>query len=416
MASTRGGAPRRLVVLGGSGASTTELADAIAAWPGGSGRRPVLAVILHGRSREKLALVADAFRARLGDAARDVDVMASSDLERALEGADVVLNQVRIGGLAARAFDETFPRAFGIPGEETMGPGGAANAMRTVPALAPVWDLIARRAPGVTVLNLTNPSGVVVAAAARAFGLTFISVCDSPIALTGAIADRLAIDLTAARDRYVGCNHLGWWAPADGAELARLADLAVGLEAQEVAVAGALPAPYARYYLAPEPILTAQTAEPPRAEQLRALEARQLAAYAAGEEGAAGAPRRGAVWYSTAVVPFLDAWWNGSPAPQILGLVSDGSIPGIPAGVVAERSVDLARPGTLEPRGAPNLPPYPASVLARHAAYESLMVEALAGGASRPALVRALAANPMVRSLGQAAALVDQILATSPRG
>ncbi len=414
MASTKGSPNRRLVVLGGSGASTTELADAIAAWPDGSVRRPALTVTLHGRSRDKLALVAEAFKVRLGDLARDVEVQASSDLERALDGADVVLNQVRIGGLAARAFDETFPRAFGIPGEETMGPGGAANAMRTVPALARVWEVVARRAPGAAVANLTNPSGVVVAAAARAFGLRLVSVCDSPISLTGAIAERVAIDLTAARDRYLGCNHLGWWVPADDAELARLADLAVGLAAEEVTIAGALPAPYLRYYLAPEPILAAQTTEPPRAEQLRALETRQLAAYAAGVEGAANAPRRGAVWYSTAVVPFLDAWWNGSPAPQILGLVSDGSIPGIPAGVVVERSVDLARAGTLKPRRIPDLPLYPASVLARHAAYESLMVEALVAGASRRALVRALAANPMVRSLGQAAALVDQILTMSP--
>ena len=200
------------------------------------------------------------------------------------------------------------------------------------------------------------------------------------------------------------------------AELEQLAELASGVDREEVAIAGALPGPYVRFYLVPEMILAAQTAGRPRAEQLKDLEARQLSAYAAGADAAASAPRRGAVWYAKAVVPFLDGWWHGSPAAQILGLVSDGTVPGVPAGVVVERSWDLAGPGVVTPRPLPDLPAYPAAVLAGHAAYESLMVEALTGGATRRALVRAMAANPMVRGPGQAKGPVDRILAASPRG
>jgi alpha-galactosidase/6-phospho-beta-glucosidase family protein len=116
------------------------------------------------------------------------------------------------------------------------------------------------------------------------------------------------------------------------------------------------------------------------------------------------------------VVPLLDAWWNGSPVPEILGLVADGSVPGIPPGVVVERATSLAVRGKLVPQPAPNLPPLPAAILSAHAAYEGLVVEALSTGASRRALVRALAANPMVRDLDRAAGLVDVILAGSPRG
>jgi len=416
MASPEGTHVRRVVVLGGSGASTPELADALTAWPGGSGRRPTLAIVLHGRSRDKLALVAAAFRARLGDAAGQITLEESADLEAALDGADVVLGQVRIGGLAARAFDETFPRAFGIPGEETMGPGGAANAMRTVPALAPVWEAVARHAPDALVVNLTNPSGIVVAAAKRSFDLPVVSVCDSPITLTDLVAERLGSNLATVRERYLGCNHFGWWVADDEAELERVANLATGLDPEAVAVAGALPAPYVRYYLAPEPILAAQAAGPSRAEQLQALEARLLTAYAEGGEAAVAAPRRGAPWYPKAVVPFLDAWWNGSETPHILGLVDDGSVPGVPAGAVVERAVHVGGPGDLRFRPAPALPPFAASLLGRHAAYEALMVDALTGGSSRRALVRAMAANPMVRSLAQATGLVDKILTASPSG
>jgi len=405
----------RLVVLGGSGASTPELADALVAWPGGLARRPPLTIVLQGRSADKLAIVARAFRARLAGAGGPaVAVEESTDLGAALDGADVVLNQVRVGGLAARAFDETFPRPFGIPGEETMGPGGFANALRTVPALASTWEAVGRRAPRALVVNLTNPSGIVVAVAARGFGLDVVSVCDSPVTLTESVASRVGRPRADVRSRYLGCNHAGWWVAADDAELAAVAGLATGLTEEEVLTAGALPAPYGRYYLVPDRIVAAQANGPSRAEQLQELEARLLDAYA----GAGGepAPRRGAAWYPKAVVPLLDAYWNGSSLPEVVGLVVDGSMPGIPSGVVVERAADVATPGAIVPLPAPTLPPLPAAVLSSHAAYEALVVEALSTGGSRRALVRALSANPMVRDLDRAAALVDAILAGSPRG
>jgi 6-phospho-beta-glucosidase len=417
----------RLVVLGGSGASTPELADALVAWPGGERRRPPLTVVLQGRSADKLALVAGAFRARLeaGRAAGEeepvggqIAVETASDLAAALQGADIVLVQVRVGGLAARVFDETFPRAVGIPGEETMGPGGFANALRTVPALAPAWEAVARVAPDALVVNLTNPAGIVVAAAARQFGLRAVGVCDSPVTLTEGVAAALGQSPAEVRSAYVGGNHAGWWVPRDEAELTAVARLATGLTEEEVLAAGALPAPYGRYYLAADRILAAQGSGPSRAEQLQALEAELLASFAgalAGGVGASAAPRRGAAWYPKAVIPLLDAWWNGDAPPEIVGLVTDGTVPGIPAGVVVERTTDVT-PGRLVPRPAPPLPPLPAAILAAHAAYEGLVVEALAAGAPRRALVRALAANPMVRDVERAGRLVDAILAGSPAG
>ena len=128
-------------------------------------RRPPLELVLQGRSAQKLALVAEACRAHLPGAASDIRVTTETSTERALEGAYFVLVQVRVGGLDARVFDETFPRAFGLPGEETMGPGGFADALRTVPAMVPIWDRIAAVSPDAFIINLTNPSGIVTQAA-----------------------------------------------------------------------------------------------------------------------------------------------------------------------------------------------------------------------------------------------------------
>lgn len=49
-----------------------------------------------------------------------------------MDGAEYALNQVRAGDYQGRAFDETFPHEFGLPGEETFGPGGLSMALHTI--------------------------------------------------------------------------------------------------------------------------------------------------------------------------------------------------------------------------------------------------------------------------------------------
>ena len=147
--------------LGGSGTSTPELMDAIADWPGGDAAPPGAGHRAPGAlgARSSMPWPRPAAAAFLRPSVDGVHVTAEPSLDRALEGADIVLVQVRVGGLDARVFDETFPRAFGLPGEETMGPGGFADAVRTVPALADTWDRLATTAPDAFIIDLTNPGG-----------------------------------------------------------------------------------------------------------------------------------------------------------------------------------------------------------------------------------------------------------------
>ena len=231
----------RFVILGGSASATPELADALANWPGGAERRPSLEVVLHGRSAERLELVASEMRRRVTDiAGPSVSVRTETDLAAALEGADVVLDAVRIGGLAARVFDESYPQRHGCPGEETMGPGGLANALRTVPVVRAFWAKVREVAPDALHINLTNPSGIVVAALEREFGGRVFSVCDSPITFCDAIADRLGLLASEVRLRYQGMNHLGWWLPRDPEDLQKTIDLATGVVPEAVEALGAI--------------------------------------------------------------------------------------------------------------------------------------------------------------------------------
>jgi 6-phospho-beta-glucosidase len=408
----------RVVVLGGSGSSTPELFDALANWPGGTDRRPQLEIVLVGRSAAKLATVEVACRARTGQGP-PLEVTGETDRRRALAGADVVLNQVRIGGYAARAFDESFPWPMGIPGEETMGPGGFANAVRTVPALRATWRDITDLAPTALVINLTNPAGIVQAAALEEYpDLRIVSVCDSPMPVLDQIGERLGRDRQRVWPRYLGMNHLGWWVPepADGPEvLEAAADLAVGNDPLDVRLQEAVPMPYVRYYLHADRILVQQQGRKTRAQLLMDLESTLLAGYR--EDPAADLPRRGAyVWYRMAVVAFLDAWVNGTSEALILaGVRNGGRVPSLPPDVVIELPHRTHGPGDIRPLAPVDLPPLPLHLLQAHATYESLAVKSLAPGADDGAKLRALVANPMVRDVDRAVALW-QAMRSAPSG
>lgn len=403
----------RLVILGGSGAATPEVTDGLAAWPGGVERRPAMELVLVARSPAKLELVVAETRRRAAAlSGPPVTVTGSTDRRDALRDAAVVVNAVRVGGLDARVFDETFPQAHGIPGEETMGPGGFANAVRTIPALASTWADIAAIAPDALVINLTNPSGIVVAAAERQSGLRILSMCDSPVTLVDAIAARLGVPVGEVRERTYGMNHVGWWVPGSAADLQACVDLTTGQDAEAVRALGVVGGPYTRYYLHPDRVLLQQrAASQVRAQQLQDLERTMLTGYAAGVDGL---PKRGAAWYGKAVLPLVDAWLNGSDVPLTVGMRNDGRVPGLPDGVMTEGPVRFPAPGVMVSLPVPPSPPLAAAMLSRHAAFEALTALAVVAGAARDDLVRALMANPMVGSFDQAAGLVDVILARGP--
>jgi 6-phospho-beta-glucosidase len=403
----------RIVVLGGSASATPELADALAEWPGGVERRPQLELVLYARSADRLAVVAGETKRRVeGLPGAPITVRTATDLGEALDGADVVLDAVRVGGLPARVFDESYPHRHGLPGEETMGPGGFANALRTVPVALGLWTEATRRAPDALKINLTNPSGIVTAAAASELGVQIFSVCDSPVVFCDRIGERLGLTGDDARRRYLGMNHIGWWVPRDDGDLDATADLVTGQEPGAIRSQRAIGAPYVRYYVHPDRILASQQeAGETRAQQLQRLEAELLAGYSA---GSTDLPRRGAVWYATAVLPLVDAWFRGSSRVMTLGLLNGGRIPGLPDEVVTEGPVRIEVPGVIESLETATLPPLPSSMLAEHAAYEALAVRACMPGATRDDRMVALMSNPLVSSYDVAEGLLADIEAGSP--
>lgn len=63
------------------------------------------------------------------------EIDLTTDRKKAIEGANFILTQIRVGGIPARIRDEHIPLEFGVIGQETTGPGGFAKALRTIPVI-----------------------------------------------------------------------------------------------------------------------------------------------------------------------------------------------------------------------------------------------------------------------------------------
>ena len=336
------------------------------------------------------------------------------------DGRALCFNQMRVGGLEARAHDETFPQALGMAGEETIGPGGFANALRTIPPVLAALQVIDEVAPEAIVLNLTNPAGIVQHAAARYTRTRFISLCDSPITLANDVAKLLDMPREQLEIDYLGMNHLGWiigvfFEGQDMMErvLEQIDRLAyIGVDSAYIRATRAIPIPYVRYYLHPGRMLAQQQGKTPRARQLQALEQDLLAAFqqTTAEDREASNPsavlgRRGALWYSAIVVPVLDALIHDRDTIWVVNVVNNHTIPWLPAETVIEVPARILQRATYPLPTLADMPGVPSSelrtLLFALAAYESLAVSAIVEG-KRELALQALVAHPLVRSLEQA--------------
>ncbi|WP_329014707.1 6-phospho-beta-glucosidase [Streptomyces sp. NBC_00690] len=197
----------RLTVLGGGGFRLPLVYSALL---GDRAEGRVTDVVLHDVDADRLTAIARV----LADQAEGVPdaptVSVTTDLDEALRGADFVFSAIRVGGLAGRADDERIALAEGVLGQETVGAGGIAYGLRTVPVAREIARRVARGAPDAWVINFTNPAGLVTEAMSRELGDRVIGICDSPVGLGRRVARVLGVDPDRAWFDYAGLNHLGW--------------------------------------------------------------------------------------------------------------------------------------------------------------------------------------------------------------
>ena len=406
----------RVVVLGGSAIATPGLAEALAGGPQQGRKRPI-ELVLVGRDADKLRKVAHASRMLAGDDPLLI-VSEAVDAEAALEGADFVINQVRVGGLEARAFDESFCHDLGLPGEETVGPGGFANASRTIPVVLHYARMMERICPDAIMLSFANPSSLVQYAVTRYTCVHAIGLCDGPVHLIAAIAKALGTAPEELGVDYLGMHHFGWvtgvWRNGQDMlpqALAKAAQIAPEVEPTIVQAIGALPGAYLNYVFHPDRMLAAQRkmGKRTRAEELLDLQDEILDDYArslaSGDKPTALARRR-ARWYDAIIAPVLLALIESQARRFVLNVVNGQVIPWLPIEAVVEVPTIIGG-GRLQPLATGPVPADVKALVQANCIYEMLAVEAIAER-DRAKALRALLINPIIHTYDQAAQVLER--------
>lgn len=227
----------KLTILGGGGFRVPLVYQALA------GGDLITELVLFDASAERLAVISRV----LEGMDLPLRFRTATDLDDAVRDANFVFAAIRVGGTAGRIVDERVALKLGLLGQETIGAGGLAYALRTIPVMTRVAERIAALAPQAWTINFTNPAGIVTEAMREVLGDRVVGICDTPIGLVrrvhrvaeaaglagtgtgpgGAASDSTessstasggtASDSTASGSGaqlgaidYVGLNHLGW--------------------------------------------------------------------------------------------------------------------------------------------------------------------------------------------------------------
>jgi 6-phospho-beta-glucosidase len=407
----------KVAVVGAGSTYTPELVEGFARR---TDRFPVDSLALLDIDPERLSIVGALADRMLRKAGWGGELRLTSDRDEALEGADFVIVQLRVGGQRARYQDETIPGKFGAIGQETTGAGGFAKGLRTIPVVLELAEETGRRgAPDAWFVDFTNPTGMVTQALLdeghRALGL-----CNVAIGFQRRFAQVFGVEPDRVQLEHVGLNHLSWERAVfvDGVD--RLPEILrdhIDEVAAETAMPGemiraldAIPSYYLHYYYFTPQVVEEQRSGRTRAEEVMEIEEGLLELYR--DPGLDTKPEllehRGGAFYSEAAAQLVASLHAGTGDVQIVNVRNDGSIPGLDDDAVIETPARVDRDGA-HPLRLAALDQHMLGLVQHVKAYERLAIRAATTG-DRSTALKALMTNPLVPGFDAASEMLDVLL------
>ena len=385
--------------------------------------------------REKLQIVGNLAKRMVQKAGLDINVVLTEDKESAIDGADFVTTQLRVGLLDARIRDERIPLKYGTIGQETNGGGGFCKALRTIPVVLDIARTMERLAPNAKLINFANPSGIVTEAVLKHTKIDVMGLCNVPIGIKMNVAKLLDVTPDRIHIEFAGLNHLVWGLNVylDGKSVKQ--EVLEGLDNDEnftmknirpikwpaglLKNLDAIPCPYHRYYYMHDQMLEEETKDAApggkgtRGEVVKQVEAELFELYK--DPNLAIKPpqlmQRGGAYYSDAACELINSIHNNKLDIHVVNVRNNGAIADLPDNVAIECNAVVggfgARPITVG-----RMPKQLVGLLQEVKAYEELTVEAAVTGDYATAL-RALTANPFIPSVKVAKPLLDELIAAN---
>ena len=412
-----------MAVIGAGSTYTPELIEGLICRRERLPLRELRLMDIDARKNEIVGNFAERMLRAAGIAAK---VVRTEDLRAALEGVDFAVAQVRVGGLVARRLDERIPLKYGLLGQETTGIGGMMKALRTIPVVRNIARTMEAVAPGATLINFSNPSGLVAQALlGEAPERRLIGLCNVPINMQAQAAQLLSVSPEALEYGFVGLNHLLYLNSVrqDGRE--RIGELLqrpleqmqknipdVPADMDFLRQIEALPCGYLNYFYARRAMLEkCRKAEQCRAEQCMEIERELLALYRQPElcRKPEILSKRGGALYSEAAISLMEAIWCDTGAEHVVNVRNDGAYPFMAADDVVEVQCRVNRAGCrpLPLRKQPHR--HIIGLMQAVKAYERLAAQAAMEGDMGAAL-EALAVHPLIGDIQAGKACLQEML------
>ena len=379
-------------------------------------------VFLYDIDSRKLDIVGGFARRMAARAGSKCNMVPTMDLSQALQGADFVLCQIRVGGMAARINDEKIPLKYNLIGQETVGIGGFFKGLRTIPVMLDIAREMERLCPKATMVNFTNPAGMVTQAISDHSGIRIYGVCNNPFNMQKGLTGKLG--LTNPKFDYIGLNHLTWItgiyesggniiqkALAAGVNSETMKNIPAGEFSTElISAIAAIPSSYLRYvYKKNESLELAKNAAQTRGEYALEIENGLLDMYA--DENLVTKPdllkNRGGANYSLVAITLVDAIYNDKQEPHVVNLPNNGTVDFLADGDIIETTAIISK-NDAKCLPLDNVSGHIAGHMQTFKKYENFAVTAAIEG-SREAAICAMLANPLIYDYDTAIACFDEM-------
>ncbi|MBL1225777.1 6-phospho-beta-glucosidase [Enterococcus sp. BWR-S5] len=380
--------------------------------------------------KEKLEIVGGLAKRMVEKAGADIDIHLTLDRRAALENADFVTTQFRVGLLPARIRDEKIPLKYDLIGQETNGAGGAMKALRTIPVILDICKDMEELCPEAWLINFTNPSGIITETVLKHSTIKVVGLCNIPIGIVNKIAKLYETEAANVSVEFSGLNHFvfGKNIYVNGKEVTKevIEKIKDGTEISAKNIpnfsfpddildaVGMIPAGYLKYYYTRETMLAdckrAAAEEGTRGEVVTQTEKELFELYK--DQELAVKPKqleeRGGAHYSEAAVNLIDSIYNGDGKIHYVNVRNNGTLPELPDNTAIECNCVVTYRGAL-PITVGQLETSVRGQISLMKAYEELVIEAGVTGDYLAAL-KALTINPLVNDSDKAGAVLKDML------
>ncbi|WP_026908299.1 6-phospho-beta-glucosidase [Paucisalibacillus globulus] len=421
----------KVVVIGGGSSYTPEIIE-------GMIRRhdsfPVTDIVLVDieTGKEKLEIIGELAKRMIKKSGKSINLSWTLDRRVALQNANFVSTQIRVGGLKARAMDERIPLSHGFIGQETNGAGGVFKAFRTIPVLMDIAEDIHTICPDAWMINFTNPAGMVTEALLK-YGKhkKVIGVCNIPFNMRHSVAEILNVSPQEVKIEFVGMNHFVFGRKVFVGGVNRTEEVLEKLINENVDYSPAnivnlgwsktfiestrlLPNPYHQYYFQTKDVLEkdlkAYGEHGIRAEIVQELEESLFEIYK--NPGLYDKPKeleqRGGAFYSDVACSLMDSLYNNKEDIQTVNTFNNGTISDLPDDSVIEVNCVITNDGP-KPMAIGSLPLAIKGIVQQMKAFEELVIRAAVTGNYNDAYL-AFVMNPLISDEKLSKVVLDELL------